>query len=181
MADLRSQAAAQGTRWTSVQHGDVTVVDGVTVLVKHPGPADWDRQKVRNDDSVVVELRWKDTSFVFAGDIGDETESAIARSFEPSRLRVVKVPHHGSSSSSSDGFVRALKPDVAVVSVGRSNNFGHPSPAVLARYQAVGAIVLRTDRDGAVTIDTDGTSLDVRTFNGGTFRLSKPKQRPPPR
>jgi competence protein ComEC len=76
------------------------------------------------------------------------------------------VPHHGSLTSSSAAFVTALAPTVAVISVGRSNAFGHPAPAVLARYQAAGTEIFRTDRDGAVTVDTDGTSLAVHTFNG---------------
>jgi len=81
-------------------------------------------------------------------------------------LRIVKVPHHGSLTSSTPEFVRALAPRVAVVSVGRGNHFGHPAPEVLRRYRDVGAEIFRTDRDGAVTIDTDGLSVDVHTFTG---------------
>jgi competence protein ComEC len=81
------------------------------------------------------------------------------------------VPHHGSGSSSSEAFVKALSPQVAVVSVGRSNPFGHPAPAVLDRYRAAGAEVFRTDRDGAVTIETNGRSLNVRTFTGRTLTI----------
>jgi competence protein ComEC len=65
--------------------------------------------------------------------------------------------------------VRALAPRVAIVSVGRGNPFGHPVPAVLDRYRQVGAEVFRTDRDGAVMLETDGRSLALRTFNGRTF------------
>ena len=71
---------------------------------------------------------------------------------------MVKVPHHGSLTSSSAAFVDALRPTVAIVSVGRSNHFGHPVPAVLERYRSVGAEIFRTDQDGAVTVVTDGTS-----------------------
>ena len=76
----------------------------------------------------------------------------------PAPLRVVKVPHHGSLTSSTRG-VRASRSrrSVAVVSAGRSNHFGHPVPEVLERYRDVGAEIFRTDRDGAVTVDTDGT------------------------
>ncbi len=143
-----------------------TVVDGVSVIVRHPRPPDWERQDVRNDDSIVLELLWRDVSIVLTGDIGAEVERAIAPQFQPAPLRVIKVPHHGSLTSSSSAFVQALAPRVAVVSVGRSNHFGHPAPAVLQRYQEVQAEVFRTDRDGAVTVDTDGTSLDVHTFTG---------------
>ena len=66
--------------------------------------------------------------------------------FGPAPLRVIKVPHHGSLTSSSSEFVQGLAPRVAVVSVGRSNSFGHPAPAVLQRYQDAGAAIFRTDR-----------------------------------
>ncbi len=161
-------AAKAGIRRTIVQPGDRMVIDEVEVRVLHPPPADWERQAVRNDDSIVVELRWHDVSFVFTGDIGRIPEAELVASLEPSPLRVVKVPHHGSLSSSSAAFLRALRPDVAVVSVGRGNNFGHPSPIVLRRYEDIGARVFRTDRDGAVSIESDGSTLHVSTFTGSS-------------
>jgi competence protein ComEC len=93
-------------------------------------------------------------------------EREIGPLFAPSRMRVMKVPHHGSLTSSSREFLHALAPRIAVVSVGRGNTFGHPAREVLERYREVGAHVFRTDQDGAVTVDTDGHSLDVRTFTG---------------
>lgn len=166
MSRIRAEAVAARVRWTTVQPHDRVSLDDVEVRVRHPAIPDWERQAVRNDDSIVLELRWRDVSFVFTGDIGREPEAVIAPDFEPSPLRVLKVPHHGSPSSSSAAFLRALRPDVAVVSVGRGNNFGHPSPAVLRRYEESGARLFRTDRDGAVTIETDGSTLRVSTFTG---------------
>jgi len=80
---------------------------------------------------------------------------------------VLKVAHHGSLSSSSAPFVDALRPQVAVVSVGRANHFGHPAPEVLERYRAVGSEIFRTDRDGAVFIETDGRTVAVSRFEQG--------------
>ena len=76
------------------------------------------------------------------------------------RCACVKVPHHGSLTSSSWPFVRQLAPTAAVFSAGRGNAFGHPAPEVVARYEAVGAEIFRTDQDGAVFFDTDGYRLD---------------------
>jgi competence protein ComEC len=168
---LKSLADERGARWTTVQTGDRMSIDGVNVIVRHPPPADWERQQVRNDDSVVLELEWHEVSFVFTGDIGAEVEQAIAPRFAPMPLRVLKVPHHGSLTSSSRGFVSSLQPRIAVVSAGRGNIFGHPAPAVLGRYREIGADVFRTDRDGAVTIETDGHSLSVSTFTGRRLTL----------
>lgn len=166
LAQLRRQAVDAGTRWTTVQRHDSFVVDDVRVLVRHPGLPDWERQKVRNDDSIVLELRWHEVSVVLAGDVGREVERAIQDGLGAAPLRLLKVPHHGSLTSSSEAFVRALRPQVAVVSAGRGNPFNHPAAAVLERYAAVGAAVFRTDRDGAVMVDTDGHRLDVRGFTG---------------
>ena len=105
-------------------------------------------------------------SIVLTGDIGKAVERDLASTLEPARLRVVKVPHHGSLTSSSAEFVAALRPRVAIVSAGRSNHFGHPVPEVLERYRSAGAEVFRTDQDGEVVVDTDGYALDVRTFSG---------------
>ena len=71
-------------------------------------------------------------------------------------------------------FVRAFDPQIAVVSVGRTNHFGHPAPEVLQRYEEVGTKIFRTDQDGAVTIDTDGHELDVHTFTGRRLHLPTP-------
>ena len=169
---LRIAAQSGGARWANVYRGDRISIDGVDVIARHPARADWERQKVRNDDSLVLELRWRDVSFVLTGDIGKAVEAGVASALAPARLRVVKIPHHGSLTSSSAAFLAALHPQIAVASAGRANHFGHPVPEVLDRYRAIGAEVFRTDQDGAVTVVTDGTSINVRTFSGRT--LSQP-------
>jgi competence protein ComEC len=166
LTSLRMTAQANGARWANVYANSRVVVDDVEVAARHPHPAEWERQKVRNDDSLVLELRWRDVSIVLTGDIGHAVERDLASAFAPARLRVVKIPHHGSLTSSTVDFVNALQPRIAIASAGRSNHFGHPVPEVLDRYRAVGADVFRTDQDGAVTVDTDGRSLEVRTFVG---------------
>ena len=89
-----------------------------------------------------------------------------------SRLRVIKVPHHGSLTSSTVDFIHSIRPTVAVVSAGRANHFGHPAPEVLQRYRDAGTRIFRTDQDGEVTIDSDGYSIDVHTFTGRHLRLA---------
>jgi competence protein ComEC len=162
--EIRAFGTERRARWVNLQTNDRLSIDGVAVIVRHPPIADWERQRVRNDDSMVLELVWNDVSIVLTGDISAEVERELTASFAPSRLRIVKVPHHGSLTSSSWDFLRALAPRVAVVSAGRANVFGHPVPAVLERYRAVGAEVFRTDMDGAVMVETDGRSLEVRTI-----------------
>jgi competence protein ComEC len=163
---LRRAATATGSRWTYVQANDRVTIDDVEVIVRHPGIPDWERQEVRNDDSIVLELRWRDVSVVLTGDIGRETERAIAPQLPPAGIRVLKVPHHGSLTSSSRDFLDRLAPRVAIISAGRHNPFGHPAPDVVKRYQDIGAQIFRTDQDGAVMLDTDGYSVKVASIAG---------------
>jgi competence protein ComEC len=167
---LRDAEQSNGGRWLNVYDGHQRTVDGVELFVRHPAPADWERQKVRNDDSLVIELRWRDVSILLTGDIGKVPERALTATVPPAALRVLKIPHHGSLTSSAPDFVNAMHPTLAIVSAGRNNHFGHPVPEVLDRYRAVGAEIFRTDRDGAVTVDTDGVSATVRTFTGREIR-----------
>jgi competence protein ComEC len=171
LTQLRVAAQATGARWANVYATSRTVIDDVEVIARHPKGADWERQKVRNDDSLVLELRWRDVLVLLTGDIGRAVEREIAPTIPPAPLRIVKVPHHGSLTSSATDFVAALRPQIAVVSAGRGNHFGHPVPEVLERYSAVGAAIFRTDRDGEVTVDTDGHSISVATFTGKRLSL----------
>ena len=163
---LRAAATAQGASWTNLQTDDRISIDGVDIVVRHPRIADWERHRVRNDDSIVLELLWRDVSIVLTGDIGRDAEQAIAPLFGAAGIRVLKVPHHGSRTSSSQPFLDVLAPRVAIVSAGRSNTFGHPAPDVLQRYRGIGAKVFRTDQDGAIELTTDGYSVSVDTFTG---------------
>jgi competence protein ComEC len=171
LAALRQQA--QSARWAFVSRGSRLIVDGVEIVVEHPAPADWERQRVRNDDSIVLDVRWRDVSVLLTGDIGRAVEAELERRIAPAPLRVLKVPHHGSLTSSSAEFVRQAGPQLAVFSAGRSNRFGHPAPAVLERYTEAGATILRTDREGAVMLDTDGYTVRVRTFSGRELQLRR--------
>jgi competence protein ComEC len=84
---------------------------------------------------------------------------------------VLLAPHHGSATSSTWALLKAAAPDLAIISAGRGNRYGHPHRAVLERYRAAGARVLRTDRDGAITLRTDGRIVTVTTFSGRTMTL----------
>jgi competence protein ComEC len=173
LSRLLGDAHARGLGWLIVRAGDRFDVEGVTVAVLHPDPPDWERQRVRNDDSVVLELSWRDASFWLTGDIGKAVERGLPPRMRLAPLRVIKVPHHGSLTSSTSDFVRAIHPTIAVVSAGRANHFGHPAADVLERYRDAGAEIFRTDRDGEVSIDTDGYSIDVHTFTGRQLHLSE--------
>jgi competence protein ComEC len=165
-AALRAAVTAGGGAWRQLRQGDRLTLGTVDLDVLHPPEPDWERPRVRNDDSVVLRLRYGDVELLLTGDIGTAIESGLAVGDPPPRppLRVLKVAHHGSRSSSGDRFVAAYDPVVALVSAGQGNLFGHPAPEVLARLAGVHARAWRTDRDGAVSVETDGRDLRVRTW-----------------
>jgi competence protein ComEC len=101
---------------------------------------------------------------LFVGDAEHEEEADLLR-FPASRLRadVLKVGHHGSRTSSSPAFLRAVAPSEAVISVGARNRFGHPHEDTMRALDAAAIRVWRTDRDGSITVRTDGSALDVTT------------------
>jgi competence protein ComEC len=140
------------------------VAGPVRLRVLHPAPADWERRRVRNDDSLVIEVRYENVALLLTGDIGAEVERSIVPHLSHVPVRILKVAHHGSRTSTSEELLRAWAPQVAVISCGRGNRFGHPAPEVLRRLKMARVRVLRTDRDGEVTIDTDGRTIEVRTY-----------------
>jgi competence protein ComEC len=110
----------------------------------------------RNDDSLVLRLEWGATSVLFTGDIEAAAERDLLAAPESAlRSAVLKVPHHGSRTSSGAGLLAAVDPAVAIISVGAGNRYGLPSPEVRRRYQGRGICVLRTDESGAVTVEGD--------------------------
>jgi competence protein ComEC len=163
---LQSMAAGKRSAWRWLQAGDRLDIGGVELRVHHPSPEDWQRQKVRNDDSLVIELRYGQVSMLLTGDIGRDVERALIPTLDPLPVVVLKSPHHGSATSSSDEFIDKLRPAVVLIGVGRANPYGHPVPLVLERYARVGSQLLRTDLSGQVEVSTAGTSLRVARFKG---------------
>jgi competence protein ComEC len=166
LRDIAASARAAGASWRVLQAGDRESAGGADIRILHPPPPEWERQRVRNEDSVVLEFRFGEVSVVLPGDIGREAESLITATVDTGRITIVKAPHHGSATSSTDLFVRALHPAAVIVSAGRGNRFGHPAPIVLARYRAMHALVFRTDEDGAIVLDTDGKTVEMTTWSG---------------
>ncbi len=144
----------------------VTLKDGVQLIILHP--ARGKEYANLNEASMVVKVTYKHASFLLTGDATMESESEILGRSASVRAQVLQVGHQGSAAASSEQWLARVKPKVAVVSCGRGNRYGHPSPKTLARLEEVDARVYRTDLDGAVTISTDGEKLRVRTYRKRT-------------
>lgn len=141
---------------------------GAIVEVLHPaedGQGDPpDPDDLVNARSIVARVRFGRVSILLTGDIEAETETHLLRSGMEIHSTVLKVAHHGSRSSTTPAFLDAVRPAVALVSVGASNLFGHPHPRTLRALEERGIRVYRTDQDGAVILRTDGRTLRVETM-----------------
>ena len=162
---LHQLAIDRGVTWRSVRTGDAFQFGAARVRVLNPPDADWQRVKVRNDDSIVLDVRVGQVGFILPGDVGQATERTMD-SIEPAPVMIVKAPHHGSAGSSSPELIARARPAVVVFSAGPHNPFGHPAPAVVERYARAGARIFRTDQDGEVFVDTDGRQVIVWTWSG---------------
>jgi competence protein ComEC len=120
-----------------------------------------------NDHSLVLRLDWRGVSILLTGDLTASGEEWLLAHRAPLAASVLKVAHHGSRTSTAERFVGASRPLVAVVSVGARNPFRHPAPEVLGRLADAGARLYRTDRDGAVIVETDGASLWITGWASG--------------
>ena len=134
--------------------GQAWTWDEVRFTMLHPSGADYDDAYGKtNDRSCVVRVDSAHGSALVAGDIEAKSETALLRTRRDLlRADVLVVPHHGSRTSSTWAFVRAVAPALAVIGCGYRNRFGHPRPDIVARYTAVGARVVRTDLEGAIAL-----------------------------
>lgn len=116
-----------------------------------------------NDNSIILKMRVCNVTFLFTGDCEAPTEASILTAGFNVTSTVLKVGHHGSRTSTSPAYLEAIDPEVAVISVGERNRYGHPHQETLDKLAAKGVIVYRTDLDGTVVITTDGTNYSVKT------------------
>jgi competence protein ComEC len=151
---------------------------GLTVTEAKAGKVLFDKDGIRawfigpsrtfselNDMSAVLALKYGSRTFLFDGDAGKDSEAAmtLSSSVQIPEADVLKVAHHGSETSSTETFIELVSPTIAVISVGKGNDYGHPTEEAIARLRAVGAEVYRTDLNGTITVTTDGSKMDVKT------------------
>ncbi len=144
--------------WQQAKAGDsISFSDGVKFDILFP-ISDLSGREVDdlNSTSVTVKLSYGQTRALFTGDITAENESEIIRNNGDISAQLLKVPHHGSRTSSTPEFIKAVNPQWAVISAGLNNSFGHPHAETLLRYKVLGVEILRTDQDGTIKFVSDG-------------------------
>ena len=160
---LLQVARERGTKIMHLEAGNTFTWGAVHGTVLWPN-TDSEVRSATNDDSLVLRVEYGTQSVLLAGDIEKPVERALVDQGLPIASAFLKVPHHGSSTSSTSPFLTQVHPVYAAISVGENNPFNHPTAATLERLRASGAQIFRTDHDGAITLTTDGNSEQVRTF-----------------
>jgi competence protein ComEC len=143
-------------------------LDGVKVEILHPlnGPEKSAFPELgENDNSLVLRLTYGHTHILLAGDVEKDGEALMLSRGNDLSADILKVPHHGSRTSSTEAFVKAVHPKYVVFCVGLQNQWGFPAQAVVDRYGAEHCERYRTDLDGAVTFTTDGDNITVKRFH----------------
>jgi competence protein ComEC len=155
-------ARAHAVEWVRVRPGLTREIDGVALEVLAPDSAWTADRDDPNTSSVVIRVSYGQVHMLLTGDAEQEEEGWLLEHYPDALFAdVLKVAHHGSSTSSTDAFLDAVHPRLALISVGTKNRYGHPSPDVLRRFDDRHVEVLRTDRDGGIVVRTDGTRIWV--------------------
>jgi competence protein ComEC len=157
------------------QRGDILESDWYRIYVLHPydefnAASSRGEHSDQNNDSLVLKIETESASVLFTGDIEQESEGNLLYLGKWLKSDILKVPHHGSQTSSTEEFIRAVSPRIAVISVGRNNPFKHPHEKVLRRYHDDDIQLFRTDIHGAVSIEIRQESLIVTTDEDRSLR-----------
>ena len=157
--NLVKSLAQQNVNLTVPSPGDTFVLGSAQVEILGP----MEEYDDPNDTSIVLRIQYGSTSFLFTGDMETAAEADLVESGARLSATVLKVGHHGSDSSTSYRFLREVLPDYAVISVGSGNKYGHPTEAVLSRLEDAETTVYRTDLQGTIIAESDGTSVTFHT------------------
>ena len=138
-------------------------ISGVKVTLLHPSKKT--ESTTLNNNSMVLRLSHKGWSFLFPGDLENKGERALTSKAKGLlKSDILLVPHHGSKESSSEGFLREIGPDIAIISAGKDNYFGRPHAETIERLEKAGCRIIRIDQTGAVEITASIEGLDIRAF-----------------
>lgn len=164
-AAILREASAERTAYRAAQRGMIlNFGDGTKAEVL--SPIDAERLGPANDASVVLRLTYRSSRLLLTGDAEAPEEDEMVSAREPLDCDVLKVGHHGSNTSSTPELLAAAHPQVAVISVGAHNLYGHPSPVVVSRLRRFGAELFRTDQNCAVICISNGTTISATAMNG---------------
>ena len=141
-----------------VKMGDILKVGNAKIEILHPN-REQINDNVKNNNALVFKFIWNDFSILFTGDIEEVAEEKILsiykNNLEKLQSTVLKVAHHGSKTSSTNSFLEAVNPQIALIGVGKNNKFGHPNQGVIDRLNNLNCKIYRTDEMGEISISVN--------------------------
>ncbi len=143
--DVIDAAKNKGLQIETPKTGDEFTVGSANCNVVYVG----DNKENLNLSSIIIKMKYNNLSYLFTGD----TEADVENKIDFGKINILKVAHHGSDTSSSEKFVNETAPEVAIISVGKDNSYGHPSNEIIKRYEKVGSKIYRTDEVGNIFIE----------------------------
>jgi competence protein ComEC len=152
--------AAAHAEYVEVKRGDVISLGGIDFQVLNPAN---NNNADLNENSVVIQFKYGQTTFLMMGDSGADTEASLLSAGLPLKTDILKVGHHASTSGSTLAFLNAVQPKTALYSAGINNQFGHPAPQIIASLAAVGATIYGTDQNGTIDIKADLSGYTINT------------------
>ena len=154
-----------------VQKGErINIEKGLYIDILWPNEKDMIVDNWINNNSLVFKLVYKDFSIMFTGDIEEEAEKAILEQYSNNinklQANVLKIAHHGSKTSTTENFLKTISPKIALIGVGKNNNFGHPNEQVIERLKANKVKIYRTDEDGEtnIVVNRNGEIVNIQKF-----------------
>lgn len=157
--DVLDAISNKNLKITSPNVGDKFLLGNTECEIMLCGTGSNEEQNNLNLSSIVIRAVYGEQSFLFTGDAEKENEE----SRDWSETRILKVGHHGSNTSSYTSFLNQISPEIAIISVGEDNSYGHPKQTIINRLDKVGAKIYRTDQNGTITIICDGKSYNIST------------------
>jgi competence protein ComEC len=162
--DVLAAVKDKGLKINTAEGGrDIAIDSRIESLFLAPNSGEY---KDLNNYSAVVKLTFGETSFLFAGDAEDVSEEEMLQKGYDLKADVLKVGHHGSSSSTTPEFLEEVDPEYAVIMTGKDNEYGHPHKEVMERLKNKGIKVYRTDQNGTVVVESDGRNITFSTKPG---------------
>ncbi|MEN6326514.1 MAG: ComEC/Rec2 family competence protein [Syntrophomonas sp.] len=160
--DVLMAVKSKGLKIKTARAGIIIPLKGVQSTFMAPVG---EKNEDLNNYSAVIKLNYGLKSFLLTGDAEHESENEMMASGADLKATVLKIGHHGSSSSTGYNFLKAAAPEYAIIMVGKDNPYGHPHQETISRLSAAGIKILRTDQNGTIVISTDGKNIDIKTVH----------------
>jgi len=162
---IEEEKVGEGAQIKIAEPNQKITSPGLVMEILHPfDNLEGEEFKGSNDTSIVAKLIFGQNSFLFTGDVSKSVEKELIEKELDIDSDILKVGHHGSKTSSGEEFIEKVSPEIAVISAGKDNSYGHPYPEVLETLAKYGIKVLRTDENGDIKIISDGKSYGVSNF-----------------